>query len=59
MGNTYVFVLSKDNIEQSNLIIPLDIDMDSQPDIVLTMEVEPEGSIKLNTTDKTVRLLNI
>ena len=57
MGNTYVFVLSKENTPKSNLIIPLDIDIETQPDVVLTMEIQNEENIKFETTDKTLRLL--
>jgi len=59
MGNTYVFVLSKENMPKSNSLIPLDVDIATQPDVVLTMEVLGEENINFGTTDKTLRILVI
>lgn len=58
MGNIYVFVLSKENTPKSTCMIPLDVDIATQPDIVLTMEVTENEKYKFETTAKTVRLLN-
>lgn len=57
MGNCYVFVLSKENKPKSSNMIPLDIDLATQPDIVLTMEVNGEHDIRFETTQKTKRIL--
>ena len=57
MGNTYVFVFSKENAPKSNLLIPLDVDMATQPDVVLKMEILDDTNITFETTDKTLRLL--
>jgi hypothetical protein len=59
MGKQYVFVLSKDNKPKSKCSLPLDIDIDTQPDIVLIMEVTDENKIQFETTDKTRRVLAI
>ena len=59
MGNHYVFVLSKENKPKSKCMLPLDIDLETQPDIVLTMEIQGEDKVKFETTDKTVRVLSI
>ena len=57
MGNSYVFVLSRD-FPKSKQMIPLDLDIASQPDIVLFMEYS-KGGLIFKTTDKTSRVLNI
>ena len=57
MGKNYVFVLAKDNKPKSKCSLPLDIDIETQPDIVLIMEVTDENGIKFETTDKTRRVL--
>ena len=59
MGNMYVFVLDRKNVPISKSLIPLDIDLETQPDIVLTMKIESEDNIQINTTDKTIRVLNL
>lgn len=59
MGNNYVFVLAKENKPKSNSIIPLDIDMETQPDIVLTMKIHGDNDIIFETTDNTIKILNI
>lgn len=58
MGNHYVFVLSKDNVPKSKCVIPLDTDIDSQPDIVLIVTVE-NGKLTFETTEYTPRILRI
>ena len=59
MGNYYVFVLSKENKPKSNNMLPLDIDLETQPDVVLTMEIQGDNNVKFETTDKTRRVLAI
>ena len=59
MGDMYVFVLDKENMPKSKCLIPLDIDLETQPDVVLTMNIQSENNIEINTTDKTVRVLAI
>ena len=58
MGNNYVFVLSKNNNVKSSSLIQLDVDLDTQPDIVLIMEVTDGKFIEFKTTNKTLRILN-
>lgn len=58
MDHHYIFVLSKENKPESKCSLPLDIDIDTQPDIVLIMEVTDDGAIHLETTDQTKRILN-
>ena len=57
MGETYVFVLSKDNGYCKTTL--LEHDMDTQPDIVLTMEYQGPKQFKFETTNYTKRILNI
>ena len=59
MGNNYVFVLSKDNKPKSKSSLPLDIDLDTQPDIVLIMEVTDDNTIRFETTQYTKRILAV
>lgn len=59
MGKKYVFVLSKDSKPKPKCDLPLDVDIDTQPDIVLIMEVTDENKIQFETTDKTKRVLAI
>lgn len=59
MGNNYVFVLTKENKPKSNSIIPLDIDLETQPDIVLTMKIQGDNDIIFETTDNTIKVLNM
>lgn len=58
MGDLYVFVLNKDKEYESQNILPLDIDMETQPDVVLTVD-SSSNPLKIETTDKTQRLLCI
>lgn len=58
MGNHYVFILSKDNVPKSKCVIPLDTDIDSQPDIVLIVTAE-NGKLTFETTEYTPRILRI
>lgn len=51
MGNTYFFVLSKENAEKCSM----DNDIDCQPDVVLTMDVS-DSVFQFNDTDKTCRI---
>lgn len=57
MGHHYVFGLKKENIPISTAGLPLDIDIASQPDVVLIMTVTEEDII-FETTEKTIRILN-
>lgn len=57
MGNKYVFALSKENKPKSKSSLPLDVDIDTQPDIILIMEVAEDGTINFENTDKTTRVL--
>lgn len=59
MGNMFVFVLSKENVPKSMAAVPLDIDIASQPDIVLIMKIEEDGKITFEETEKTIRILNV
>lgn len=58
MGDLYVFVLNKDEEYESQNILPLDIDMETQPDVVLTVD-SSSNPLKIETTDTTQRLLCI
>ena len=57
MGNNYIFVMSKENKPKSRSELPLDIDLYTQPDIVLIMEVNDDCKISFETTQHTKRLL--
>lgn len=60
MGDKYVFVLSKFNAPKSKSLIPLDVDIATQPDIVLIMDVDADNEkVSFETTSKTIRVLNI
>jgi hypothetical protein len=59
MGNNYIFVLSKENKPKSKSSLPLDVDIETQPDIILIMEVAEDETINFETTDKTVRVLAV
>lgn len=60
MGDFYVFGLDKENIPESKQPwLPLDIDIESQPDIVLTVDLEDIDNMKFETTDKTKRVLKV
>ena len=58
MGNHFVYGLSKNNLHKSKNELPLDIDIESQPDIVLIMTVE-DGKLSFETTSATKRVLAI
>ena len=59
MGDNYIFTLKKENMPKSNLTLPLDIDLDTQPDIVLIMNVNREnGKITFESTNDTIRIIN-
>lgn len=57
MGETYVFVLSK-NYNYPKPVL-LEHDIDTQPDIVLIMEYQGQKKFKFETTTHTRRVLNI
>lgn len=59
MGNMYVLSLSKENPPKSKCILHIDIDLDTQPDIVLIMSVSNKGGIDFETTSFTKRVLRI
>lgn len=54
--NYYIFGLSKENVPESTAGVPLDIDIDSQPDAVLVIIIENDVLI-FETTDKTYRVM--
>lgn len=56
MGNDYVFGLPKANPPKSKCILPLDVDLDTQPDIVLILNTE-SGKVVVEPTSKTKMLL--
>lgn len=51
MDNILAFTLEKENKPKSTQIIPLDIDLATQPDPVLQIEVS-DDEIHFHTTDK-------
>lgn len=57
MGGDYYIVLSKDNIPKSTCALPLDVDIESQPDIVSIVIVNEDGTLDIQETDKTKRIL--
>lgn len=56
MDNLLVFALEKENKPKSTQIIPLDVDLATQPDPVLQIEVNGD-KLNFHTTDKTSRIL--
>lgn len=58
MGTNYVFALSKENVPVSKQLIPLDYDLDSQPDIVLILNFD-NNVINFETFNETKRVLNL
>lgn len=59
MGHgVYVFTLSKNDKPLSNQLLPLDIDLMTQPDIVLIATVNND-KLEINTTTYTQRILTI
>lgn len=52
-----LFVLSKENKHKFKSSLLLDIDIDTQPDIVLIMEVNNDETIHFETTEYTRRIL--
>lgn len=56
MDNTLVFTLDKESKPKSSQIIPLDIDLATQPDPVLQMEIDGDR-IEFYKTDKTNRIM--
>lgn len=56
MDNTLVFTLDKESKPKSGQIIPLDIDLATQPDPVLQMEIDGDR-IEFYKTDKTNRIM--
>ena len=58
MGDLYVFVLSKDNVKDLADKF-LEYDIDTQPDIVLTMEYKDGKGFEFGTTEFTKRVLDI
>ena len=56
MDNLLVFTLEKENKPKSIQIIPLDIDLATQPDPVLQIEVN-DDKLYFHTTGKTSRIL--
>lgn len=57
MGGDYYIVLSKENIPKSTYALPLDVDIESQPDIVLIVSVNEDGTLDIQETGKTKRIL--
>ena len=57
MGNIYVFVLDKENVPKSQYECHLDIDIASQPDIILKMEYLDNDTWDFTTTKYTKRVL--
>lgn len=58
MGDEFIFVLDKENVPVSKEIFPLDIDIATQPDIVLIVTVE-NNVFNVETTEFTKRILNL
>ena len=56
MDNLLAFILEKENKPKSTQIIPLDVDLATQPDPVLQIEVNSD-KLNFHTTDKTSRIL--
>jgi hypothetical protein len=56
MDGDYYIVLSKENIPKSTCALPLDVDIASQPDIVLIVRVNEDGTLNIQGTDKTQRI---
>lgn len=56
MDNLLAFILEKENKPKSTQIIPLDIDLVTQPDPVLQIEVNGD-KLYFHTTDKASRIL--
>ena len=56
IDNELIFTLDKIDKPKSTQILPLDIDIATQPDPVLVMTVNAE-LVKFNTTNKTCRVL--
>jgi len=52
----YAFVLSREDVSTSKQLLPLDYDISSQPDVVLTLQIK-DGKFKFKTTSKTKRVL--
>lgn len=59
MGGDYYIVLSKENIPKSTCALPLDVDIASQPDIVLIASVNEQGALNIKETEKTKRILRL
>lgn len=59
MGGDYYIVLSKENIPKSTCALPLDVDIASQPDIVLIASVNEQGALNIKETEKTKRILKL
>lgn len=57
LGGDYYFVLDKDNAPKSKQLIPLDVDIATQPDVVLKL-VYNGHRVEVETTEMTKRLLN-
>lgn len=57
MGDTHVFVLSKNHGYGKGML--LEHDLDTQPDIVLIMEYIGNNKFKFETTNNTKRVLSI
>lgn len=56
MGGDYYIVLSKENIPKSTYALPLDVDIASQPDIVLIISIDEDGTLNIQETGKTQRI---
>lgn len=57
MDGDYYFTLTKDNAPKSKQLIPLDIDIATQPDVVLILKSEDGIKVEVETTEWTHRLL--
>lgn len=56
MGKNYIFVLSKEDAPISKQLLPLDMDLLTQPDVVLIAEVDGD-KLMIQTTEKTMRVI--
>lgn len=56
MGNSFVFGYPKDNPPKSKQLIPLDIDIATQPYVVLIVTVD-DNRLNIETTKDTIQIL--
>lgn len=57
MGNEFMFCLPKENVPVSSQILPLDIDIATQPDVVMILRVERK-SLAFELTAESHRILH-